>query len=404
MTAITDRPAAAWLPILIAGCLVLAVNLGARMTMGLFVQPMTLDVGLSREAFSLAIGIQNLLWGAAQPFAGAIAERYGTARTIAVSLLFYALGLVLMGFSDTPLLFGLSAGVLLGIAVSGSAFPVVFGAVARALPPEKRSWALGIATAGASFGQFVFSPFAQFMIDDFGWFMALMALAIVCALIVPLSLQLRGKADDGHGTDQSLRAALREALAHRGFLYLTVGFFVCGFHVAFVATHIQPFVVWCGLPAMLGASALATVGLFNIVGTYTAGVLGGRYRKKYLLSLIYLARAVVIAIFFLGPKTELTVLAFAAAFGLLWLSTVPLTTGLIIQIFGPRYVATLFGIVFFSHQVGAFFGAWLGGLNYDLQGNYDGVWLLSIALGLLAALIHWPIGDRPLPRLAGAAA
>ncbi len=396
----TARRVAAPAIILAVGCVILAINLGVRQTMGLFVEPVSLAHGWGGETFSLAIGLQNLLWGAAQPFAGALAERYGTGRMLAGSTVVYVVGLVLMGLAQTPGALHLSAGLLIGLGLSGSSFPIIFASIARSVPEARRSWALGIAGAGGSFGQFVFSPFSQLLIDDIGWVASLMVLAAVCAMIIPLALPMTGRASKAAG-QQSLGAALKEARQHRGYWYLTAGFFVCGFHVAFLLTHLKPYVGLCGLAPMVGASALALIGLFNIAGSLAAGALGSRFRKKHLLSLIYLGRSIVIAVFMLGPKTEVTVLLFAATIGLLWLSTVPLTSGLIAQIFDPRYLATLFGVVFFSHQVGAFFGAWLGGRTFDATGSYDSMWVISILLGLLAAALHWPIGDRPVPRLTG---
>lgn len=384
--------------VLVFGCFVLAINMGVRQTMGLFVEPMTLAHGWSREAFSFAIGVQSLLWGMSQPLVGALADRYGTGRTLVAGAVLYAVGLVLMAVSDSVLALNLSAGLLMGLGISGTAFSVVFGAIARAVPAERQSWALGVAGAGASFGQFIFSPFVQFMISDFGWFLALMVLAGFCAAIMPMARALTGSSDAGVGDTQTLGAALLEARGHSGYLYLTAGFFVCGFQVIFIAVHIIPYVTSLGLTPMVGATALALIGLFNIAGSLGAGVLGGRYRKKHLLSYLYLARSVVIAIFILGPKSEASVLIFAAIMGLLWLSTVPLTSGLVAQIFGPRYLTTLFGIVFLSHQVGSFFGAWLGGLVFDLTGSYDIMWLASILLGVGAAALHWPIGDAPVVR------
>lgn len=388
--------------VLAFGCVLLAINMGARQTMGLFVEPMTAAHGWSRESFSFAIGLQSLLWGASQPFAGAIAERYGTARTVFIGSILYAIGLFLMAQSEGILALNLSAGILIGLGVSGTGFPIIFAAVARAVSAERRSMALGVAGAGASFGQFMFTPFTQFIIDDFGWFIALMVLAALCATMVPMARALKGRSEAGDDDSQTLGAALVEARGHSGYLYLTAGFFVCGFQVIFIAVHMIPYVTQLGMAPMVGASALALVGLFNIFGSLGAGALGGRYRKKHLLSYLYLARSAVILVFILGPKTEASVLIFGAVIGLLWLSTVPLTSGLIAQIFGPRYLATLFGITFFSHQVGSFLGAWLGGLVFDMTGSYDLMWQATIVLGVAAAALHWPIGDAPVARLASA--
>jgi predicted MFS family arabinose efflux permease len=394
----TDRRLELPLLILAAGCVVLAVNLGARQTMGLFLEPMTLAKGWSRESFGIAIGLQNLFWGAAQPFAGALAERYGTGRMIVASTLVYAVGLLLLAYAESSTALYLSGGVLVGVGIAGSAFPIVFGAVARAVAPERRSVALGIASAGGSFGQFVFVPLTQAMIDGVDWFPSLLVLAGIVAAVALLARPLVGRSESAPAGSIGLSAALKEAAANNGYRYLTAGFFVCGFHVAFIAVHIKPYVALCGLTPMIGATALALIGLFNIAGSFSAGVLGARFHKAKLLAGIYFARAVVIGIFLLAPKTNVTVLTFASVFGLLWLSTVPLTSGLIAQVFGARYLATLFGVAFFSHQIGAFFGSWLGGLDYDLTGSYDAVWVVSLLLGLLAAALHWPISDAPVGR------
>jgi predicted MFS family arabinose efflux permease len=280
------------------------------------------------------------------------------------------------------------------MAVSACGFPLVLSAVARAFPAERRSMALGIASSGGSVGQFLLLPFTQVTMGTVGWVGALLILAVLAALIVPLSAALAGKPAESGAGEQSLGAAVTEARRHSGYQLLTVGFFVCGFHVAFIATHLPAYINTFGLDPIVGASALGIIGFFNIIGGLLAGYLGGRFRKKYLLSGIYLARAVAITIFVFGPHTQLAVWFFAAFFGLLWLSTVPLTSGLVGDIFGARYLATLFGLVMFSHQIGSFFGAWLGGVSYDLTGSYTSVWVIAIALGLLAAVLHWPIRDR----------
>jgi predicted MFS family arabinose efflux permease len=297
------------------------------------------------------------------------------------------------------------ASFIVGTAISGTSFGVVFSPVARITPLERRSTALGIATAGASFGMFVGPLLTQGLIANLGWMGALYALAAMLSVMLALAPVLSDGGNGAHAqggaseAHQTLSAALAEASRHSGFWYLCAGFFVCGFHVTFIATHLPAFVVMCGLPPAVGAWSLALVGLFNVAGSYLAGVAGGVWRKKYLLSLIYLGRAVVIALFMALPKNEIVVLSFAAAMGLLWLSTVPLTSGLVAQIFGPRHMATLFGIVFLSHQVGSFLGGWLGGVAFDRTGSYDVMWIISILLGVAAAVLHMPIGDRPVARL-----
>lgn len=406
MTAIQGK-SAAWRStavILFAGMLFLALNMGLRQTFGLFIEPITADIGISHSSLSLAIAVQNLLWGLLTPFAGMAADRYGTGRVLALGGIVYVGGLAVMALATNPFMIHLGAGVLTGIAISATGFPLVLAAVARSVPEDKRSLALGIAAAGGSVGQFILLPVSQVLIGGIGWSMALFALAAMAALMVPMAAILAGKPVESAGETQSLGAAVVEAGGHRGFILLTLGFFVCGFHVAFVATHLPGYVVSCNLDAIVGANALGIIGFFNIIGTFAGGWLGGRIRKKYLLSSIYLARAVIIGVFLLGPKTEAAVYLFSGAFGLLWLSTVPLTSALVGQIFGPRYMATLFGIVMLSHQVGAFFGAWLGGVNVDLTGGYDFVWLAAVGLGLVAAMLHMPIADKPVERLRAAQA
>ena len=389
--------------VLLAGAIVLSLNMGVRQTFGLFIAPMTIDIGFGRGSFALAIAVQNLLWGVLTPACGMIADRYGTGRMLVAGGLLYVLGILVMALGQSVFTVHLGAGILVGMAVASCGFPLVLSVVARIAPEEKRSLWLAIAASGGSVGQFLLLPFGQLMITGFGWVIALLAMAALAALIVPLAAALSSPpATPATGPSQSLGDALKEAGRHPGFLLLNGGFFVCGFHVAFVGTHLPGYIVTCNLSEQLGANALGLIGFFNIIGGLLAGVLGSRFRKKYLLATIYLLRAVVIGIFLVSPKTELMVWLFSASFGLLWLSTVPLTSALVGQIFGPRYMATLFGIVMLSHQLGAFFGAWLGGINYDLTGTYDMGWVISVILGLLAAILHWPIADRPLEREAAA--
>jgi predicted MFS family arabinose efflux permease len=391
-------PAAARLPLLIifCGASVLALNMGIRQTFGLFLEPMTLDLGISRSNFSLAIAVQNLLWGLLTPVCGMLADRYGTARILVGGGLLYALGIAVMALGQSGFAVHLGAGVLVGLAVGASGFPMVLAAVARSVPEERRSIALGVTASGGSVGQFLLLPFSQMMIGDLGWPVALLVLAAMAGLIVPLAAALAGRPAASVAGPTSLTGALGQAGRHNGYLLLNGGFFVCGFHVAFVATHLPGYLTSAGLDPLVGATALGLIGFFNILGGLGAGVLGGRFRIKYVLSAIYLARAVAITFLLLAPKTEWAVFLFSATFGLLWLSTVPLTGSLVGQIFGARFMATLFGIVMMSHQLGAFFGSWLGGLSYDYSGSYDAVWIVSVLLGLLAAALHWPIADRPL--------
>ncbi|WP_022728351.1 MFS transporter [Fodinicurvata sediminis] len=386
---------------LIAAAVILSLSMGLRQTFGLFIEPLHLSTGTSVSGISLSIALQNLLWGAATPFVGMLADRYGTGRCLVGGGLLYSAGLVMLAFADSPLMVHLGGGLLVGLAVAATGFPLVLAAVARVAPEEKRSTWLGIASAGGSAGQFLLLPATQTSINSFGGSMTFLLMAALAFIMVFSAAALAGRPEQQIGIDsQSLSAAITEASKHNGFLLLTAGFFVCGFHVAFIATHLPGYIVSCNLPAFTGATALGIIGFFNIIGSMGAGTLGGRFRKKYLLSGIYLARSLIIGLFMIAPKTEPVVWAFSAGFGLLWLSTVPLTSGLVGQIFGPRYMATLFGIVMFSHQVGAFFGAWLGGLSVDYTGGYDAVWIISILLGLFAAALHWPIADRPVARLA----
>jgi predicted MFS family arabinose efflux permease len=383
-----------------AGSFIVALSFGIRSTFGLFLQPMSMDLGSGREVFALALAIQNLVWGASQPFIGMIADRWGVARTVAAGGLLYAVALYLMATTAGALELHVSAGLLIGVALGGTGFGVTLAAVGRAVPAEARSMALGITTALGSFGQFLMPPLGQALLSGYGWRTALMLMAAAALLMVVAAPGLRSGATGGQARDhQTLGSALSEAGRHSGYLYLTAGFFVCGWHVAFIAVHLPAYLADGGIGAGVAAWCLALVGLFNVIGSYSAGVLGGRFSKKYLLSFLYAARSVLILVFILVPLSVTSALLFSAVMGLLWLSTVPLTSGLVAQIFGPRYMATLFGIVFFSHQIGSFLGVWLGGYLYDTRGSYDLIWWFSIALGLVAALLHWPIDERTVARL-----
>ena len=386
--------------VLICGGLILAFSLGIRHGFGLFLQPMTTDLGWGRETFAFSMALQNLLWGAAQPLSGMLADKYGAGRVLASGAVLYAAGLVLMALSQSGLALDLSAGLLIGLALSGTTFSVVFGVVGRTFPPEKRSMALGIAGAVGSFGQFVMLPLEQFLIGGFGWLEALLIIAAMATIMAPLSAALvERRTGPGVGTvRQSAMDAMKEALAHRGFVLLTLGFFVCGFQVVFISVHFPAFLLDRGLSAQTGMMALALIGFFNIIGSYLAGWLGGKLSKKYLLSALYIGRSVVIVIFLLLPITPLSVYLFAAAIGILWLATVPLTNGLVAQIFGVQYLSMLGGFVFFSHQIGSFLGVWLGGYLYDRTGSYNLVWLIAIALGVVAAIANLPIDEREIRR------
>ncbi len=382
--------------IILCGATAMTLSLGIRASFGLFLGPISVDLAMSREAFAIALAAQNLLWGAVAPFAGAIADRHGPIRVCVVGGIVYAAGLVLAasGHSVEVVQLGLTT---VGFALGIAGFSVVLGAVGRAAPPEHRSVALGIASAGGSFGQFAIVPISQAFVSGYGWSTALMLLAVISFMIVPLAYGL-GERKIVPGMQQSLGDAIREASGHRGFWLLTAGFFVCGFQVTFVAVHLPAFIADKGLPAWLGAASLSLIGLFNIAGTLLAGWLGGRYRKKYVLSLLYLFRSLAFVLFLIAPVSETSVLVFGAALGFLWLGTVPLTSGLVAQIFGPAYMSMLYGVVFFSHQVGSFLGAWLGGRIFDATGSYDPIWWASVALGIFAALMHAPIADKPLAR------
>ncbi len=383
-----------------AGAGLLAVVLGVRQVLGLYLVPMTIDLGWSREIFGIAMGLQNLVWGASQPFIGGLADRYGSGRVIVAGAICYALGVLGMASAITPTELLISGGVLIGLGMSGVGMAVVYGAVARMVAPEKRTYAMAIVSTIGALGPFLLPPVTQVVIGGFGWEVSLLATAGVVALMIPLGALIRGRAENEAGTvSQSWTQALGEARKNRGYLLLVAGFFVCGFHVTFIGTHLPGFIAWCGLAAGVGGWALFMIGGGNIVGTYTAGLLSNRFRQKNLLSLIYLARAALIAWMMLMPKTELTIYIFSGIFGLLWLSTVPLTSGVVAKIFGARHLGMLFGLVFFSHQIGAFLGAWLGGLNFDVSGDYNAIWLTSVLLGLLAAALHWPIRDKPVERL-----
>lgn len=384
--------------ILAATAVVLAVSTGVRHTFGLFLPPMSEANGWGREVFAFAIALQNLIWGAAQPFTGMLADRWGAGKTMMGGAVLYALGLVLMASAVTPGALVLSAGVLIGLGLSGTTFAVVLGAISRSVPPEKRSVAMGIGAAIGSFGQFAMLPLSMSLIGAVGWSVALLILAAMAAVMVPLSATVVEKPTTSTEISVTARQALHEAMNHKGFWLLCFGFFVCGFHVVFIALHLPAYLVDRGMNLAVGTTALALVGLFNIFGTYLAGLLGGRFRKPWLLAGIYGSRSVAIALFLLAPLSVWSVYAFAAVIGFLWLSTVPLTNGTVASVFGVKNMSMLTGIVFFFHQVGAFLGGWLGGLAYDRTGSYDVVWLTAIALGVLAAALNLPIHERPVVR------
>lgn len=392
--------------LIIAAALVISLAMGLRSTFGLFQSPINADLGFSRASFGFAMAMQQLLWGVFQPFCGMAADRYGSGRVLVIGTLAYMAGLYVMGGSTDIVSFNVGAGWLIGFGLSATSFSVVLGALGRMVTPEKRSVAFGIATAGGSVGQFIMAPIGQQLIHTQGWSRALVAMALIASLMALSGFFLQSKAGDevgpgGYGADtadQTIKQALREAWDDNSYRYLTLGFFVCGFQVAFITIHLPSYLQDLGMSAQTGATSLALIGFFNIIGTYSCGVLGARFPKRYLLSALYFVRSVVVLVFMIAPKTDMSVYLFASSMGLLWLGTVPLTSGVVAQIFGPRYMSTLFGFVFFSHQVGSFIGVWLGGYLFDTTGSYDGIWYGSIVLGFVAALLHLPIIERPLRR------
>jgi predicted MFS family arabinose efflux permease len=392
--------------VLLCGGVILTIALGVRHNFGLYLQPMTVDLGIGREAFSFAIAIQNLIYGFAQPFTGMIADKFGTARVLIGGAILYGIGLVLMSLSSTSWELNLSAGLLIGIALGCSGFSIVFGVVGRAVPAEKRTTALGIVGAAGSFGQFIMLPYGQTLITNLGWHTALLILAATVLIIIPLSGALveDKKAQAQRFHKQSIREALREAFSHRGYVLLCLGYTVCGFQLMFISVHFPAYLLDQRMTPQVGMTALALIGLFNIFGSYTWGWLGNRYRKHYLLSLLYFIRAVAVAIFIALPLSPATVFGFAATIGFLWLGTVPLTNGLIAQVFGTQYLSTLGGSAFLFHQVGSFMGVWLAGYLFDTTGSYTVMWTLTIAMGVLAALLNLPIDEKQITRPAPAAA
>ncbi|MCC6983885.1 MAG: MFS transporter [Bauldia sp.] len=386
--------------ILIAGSLVLFISLGVRHGFGLFMQPLTGDTGWGRETFAFTIALQNLVWGIAQPFTGALADRIGAGKVAFVGALAYAAGLVLMGYPQGQTGFVLAGGVLVGLGLSGTAFSIMFGVIGRSAPPERRSLVLGIATAVGSFGQFVMLPVTFGLIEVVGWSRGFALLSLAALAIVPLSFVLLEKRDrsavvTNAASGPTAGEALRLAIRNRGFWLLFLGFFVCGFQIVFISVHLPAYLADAGIGAGVATTVLALIGLTNVAGTYYAGLWGGRYRKPMMLGWIYLLRGVIIAGFVLLPVSSFSAYAFGALLGLLWLSTVPLTNGTVVTLFGVKNLSMLGGIVFLSHQIGAFLGGWLGGVLYDRFGSYDIAWGISIALSLVAALLNFPIRETP---------
>lgn len=393
--------------LIVAGCLVAIVNFGVRSTFGFFTAPISDAHGWPREIFSFAMAMQNLLWGLATPIAGMLADRYGAARVLITGALIYCAGTLMMAFTDTPLLFNIGGGVLVGIGVAFSSFGIVMAALGRVVPPEKRSWAFGIATASGSLGQFIFSPIAASMVAAYGWHQALVVLSLLVLLIIPFALPLSvqntsGSKKPAGEADLTMKQAIGLAFGHRSYVLLVAGFFVCGFQLAFITVHLPPYLAEHGISKEFAGIAMSLIGLFNVAGSYLSGIIGGRGEKRIPLSLIYLARSVAVAAFILLPITPVTTIVFTATMGFFWLSTVPLTMGLVTVMFGTRYMATLYGFVFVSHQVGSFLGVWLGGRLYDEFGTYDPVWWAGVALGVFAAIVNIPIREQRNPRFATA--
>lgn len=388
----------AWIMIL-TGAVIVTLSMGVRQAFGLFLRPIGLDLEIDRQTFGLIIAAQNLLFGLIQPFVGAWADKHGAGKVAVGGALVYLAGLAVAATAAGAAGLMLGFGALVGLSMAGVTFVVVLGAVGRAVPPEKRTLAFGIVTAGGSFGQFLVVPAAQGMLDALDWRLTLFMLAGLIALIIPLALGVAGKPPVPDARDGlPLKAALKEALTNPSFGLLNLGFFVCGFHVAFVGTHLPAYLRDMGLSGGVGAASLALIGLFNIAGSWLWGAWGSKGSKKGLLTLLYASRAVAIAVFLLAPLTPASALIFAAVFGFLWLGTVPLTNGLVAQIFGVRHLSALAGIVFLSHQVGAFLGAWLAGVAFDLTGSYVAIWIISIVLALIAALANMPIREAPVVR------
>jgi predicted MFS family arabinose efflux permease len=385
--------------VILAGALIMSAAMGSRQTFGLFIGPFSFDRGLPVTLTAFAIALHNLVWGFTQPFAGAAADRWGAAPVVAFGAAAFAAGLVLTALASSGLMLVLGLGILVGIGISCTTFGVVLTALGRAAPPEKRSMAMGLASAGGSLGQVLLVPLSQWVTDLSGTAASLLVLAGWLLAVAPLGLVLDRQSRSAPaqaGPAMPLRAAMAQALSHRGYRLLTLGFFTCGFQLAFIGTHLPNYLLLCHMPAGLGATALALVGLFNMIGSWGCGWLGGRFRQQQVLGWLYLIRGAAIAAFFLAPKSEASVVVFAAVMGLTWLGTVPLTSGLVAKVFGVRHLGTLFGVCFLSHQIGSFLGAWAGGFVFDVTGSYSLVWIATAIAGLVAAALHFPIDDRPM--------
>ncbi len=407
MTTTTTRNPMPWL-IIVSGSLIAMMTFGPRSAMGFFQLPMLSDTGWDRSTFGLAMAIQNLAWGLGQPFFGALADKYGTGRVLTLSGLLYATGLTVMAHASSPVWLHIGGGLLVGLAVAAGSFGIVLSAFARNVTPEQRSFAFGIGTAAGSAGMFLFAPLSQALISNFGWSDSLVWLGALMLIVPLLAYPLRGNANSGTQSkaqaQQTVAEALREALGHRSYLLLTSGFFVCGFQVAFITAHFPAYLGDIGIDARYAVIAMALIGFFNVIGSLASGFIAQRYSKPYFLAYIYLARSVAVTAFLLLPQTPLSVIVFAIVMGLLWLSTVPPTNALVAIMFGTRHLGLLGGLVFLSHQIGSFLGVWMGGYLYDRMGSYDTVWWFGVALGVFAAIVHWPIAERPVDRALPAAA
>jgi predicted MFS family arabinose efflux permease len=407
-TSIASRPVPWYftpLAVIVAGCLVAIVNFGVRSSFGFFTAPISAAHGWPREVFSFAMAMQNLLWGIATPIAGAVADRYGSARVLIAGAVIYGAGVAMMALSESALMFNIAGGLLVGVGVAASSFSIVMAALGRLVPPHRRSWAFGIATASGSMGQFIFAPLGAALIAAYGWQPALLILAASSLLIVPFALPLMVQKPAPHvpGRDEadlSMGQAVSRAFGHRSYLLLVAGFFVCGFQLAFITVHLPPYLAEHGISKEFAGFAMGAIGLFNVAGSYASGIIGGKTAKRVPLSLIYVLRSLAIVAFITMPITEFSTLAFTASMGFLWLSTVPLTMGLVAVMFGTRYMATLYGFVFLSHQIGSFLGVWLGGRLYDQFGSYDIVWWMSVGLGVFAAIVNLPIREQRAPDFA----
>lgn len=394
-------PGLPWL-IIASGSLIVLLVFGPRSAMGFFQLPMLADKGWDRSTFGLAMAFQNLFWGLSQPFFGAMADKYGTGRVLVASGVLYALGLLVMAHAAAPLWLHIGGGVLVGTAIGAGSFSVILSAFARNVTPQQRSMAFGIGTAAGSAGMFLFAPISQTLISTYGWSDSLVIMGVMMLAVPLLAFPLRGNATSGTQSkaqfEQSVAGALKEAFAHQSFLLLVSGFFVCGFQVAFITAHFPAYLGDIGIDARYAVIAMACIGFFNIIGSLAAGVIGQRYSKPYFLALIYIGRSIAVTAFLLLPQSPLSVIVFAIVMGLLWLSTVPPTNALVAIMFGTRHLGLLGGMVFLSHQIGSFLGVWMGGFLYDRFGSYDAVWWLGVALGLFAAVVHWPIRERPVDR------